>query len=167
MPSVIYLLFIAALQAATFWPISVLADELYSFSVMVMPPPVVVTEANAHAPYPICDGVDRWIDVQTGLTGAGVFPREPVIIVGTQLWSFFAHPRSYLMIGATPPNEDAITPYVFGTSTMPPVFFPAGHGFGFDPAKDHLHVHYYCPPGDRSPQFGFTLFYVHDKSLLR
>ena len=127
----IYLLFIAAFQAATFLPISALADELYSFSVMVMPPPVVVTEANAHVPYPICDGMDHWIDIQTGLTGAGVFPQQPAIIVGTQLWSFFAYPTSYLMIGATQPNGDAITPYVFGTSNMPPVFFPAGHGFRF------------------------------------
>jgi hypothetical protein len=64
------------------------------------------------------------------------------------------------MIGETPPNGDAITPYVFGTSALPPVFFPAGHGFAFDPGRDELHLHYACVPGDKAPQFGFTVFYV-------
>jgi hypothetical protein len=146
---------------AIFLPLPARTEELYSFSVMVMPR-VVVTPENANVPSPVCDGQDHWIDIKTGLTGAGVFPEEPVVIVGTQLWSFFSNPRSYVMIGQTPPNGDAITPYVFGTSTMPPVFFPSGHGFAFDPTRDELHLHYLCYsyPEDKLPQFGFTLFYV-------
>jgi len=127
--------------------------ELYSFSAMVIglsPPPALS---------PQCDGGDKWIDIKTELTGNGVFPKTPSIIVGTQLWAFFSNPRAYLMIGQTQPNGDAITPFVFGTSTPPPVFFPAGHGFAFDPDRDHLRLHYRCFPDDPLPQFGFTIFY--------
>jgi len=78
--------------------------ELYSFSAMVIglsPPPALS---------PQCDGGDKWIDIKTELTGNGVFPKTPSIIVGTQLWAFFSNPRAYLMIGQTQPNGDAITP---------------------------------------------------------
>jgi hypothetical protein len=132
-------------------------DELYSYSVMIMPPPVIAD--TIPIPHPKCTGREEWLNVKTDTTGAGVFPTAPVIIVGTQLWTFFAHPRAYLMIGQTQPNGDAITPYVFGMANPPPVFFPAGHGFAFDPEHDELHLHYLCYPNDHAPQFGFTLFY--------
>jgi hypothetical protein len=135
------------------------SDHFNGGGSMVMPR-VVVTPENAHVPSPVCDGQDHWIDIKTGLTGAGFFPERPVTIVGTQLWTFFVNPRSYLMIGKTGRTGDAITPYVFGTSAMPPVFFPAGHGFEFDPDREELHLHYLCYPGDPVPQFGFSLFYV-------
>src|SRR5262245_26570462 len=51
-------------------PLSAWPDELYSYSVMVMPR-VVVTPENAHVPSPVCDGQDHWVDIKTGLTGAG------------------------------------------------------------------------------------------------
>jgi len=147
------------------WWLPVQGDELYSFSAMVMPR-VVVTPENAHVPSPVCDGQDHWIDIKTGLTGAGFFPERPVTIVGTQLWTFFMNPRSYMMIGKIGRSGDAISPYVFGTSAMPPVFFPAGHGFEFDPDREELHLHYLCYsyPADPLPQFGFTLFYVNARA---
>ena len=148
---------IVVLLAALLLPTLARAAELYSYSVMVMPPPVVPD--TALVPRPKCNGQDQWLNIKTDTSGAGVFPKTPVIIVGTQLWTFFANPRAYLMIGQSPPNGDAITAYVFGTANPPPVFFPPGDGFAFDPERDHLHLHYMCFPDDRAPQFGFTIFY--------
>jgi hypothetical protein len=123
------------------------AENLYSFSAMLPPPPLK------------CDGTDQWFNLKTDISGAGIFPKSPVVIVGTQVWSFFAWPREYFMIGATQPNGDAISPYIFGTANPPPTFFPAGLGFAFDPDRDELHAHYSCLPADTQAAFGFTLFY--------
>jgi hypothetical protein len=138
-----------ALLAALFCT-PVAAENLYSFS--------------AALSYPLlrCDGADQWLNAKTEISGAGIFPKSPVVIVGTQVWSFFAYPREYFMIGATQPNGDAVSPYVFGTSNFPPTFFPAGLGFAFDPDRDELHIHYSCIPADKDAAFGFTLFYKND-----
>jgi hypothetical protein len=109
-----------ALLAALFCT-PVAAENLYSFSAALSYPSLR------------CDGSDQWLNIKTEISGAGIFPKSPVVIVGTQLWSFFAYPHEYLMIGATQPNGDAVSPYVFGTSNFPPTFFPAGLGFAFDP----------------------------------
>ena len=76
-----------ALLAALFCT-PVAAENLYSFS--------------AALSYPLlrCDGSDQWLNIKTEISG-GIFPKSPVVIVGTQVWSFFAYPREYFMIGAT------------------------------------------------------------------
>jgi hypothetical protein len=68
-----------ALLAALFCT-PVAAENLYSFS--------------AALSYPLlrCDGSDQWLNIKTEISG-GIFPKSPVVIVGTQVWSFFAYPR--------------------------------------------------------------------------
>ena len=110
-----------------------------------------------------CTGDDFYINPAHYPLGAGIFPTGPSVLVGYQIWSHFRDPTSYLMIGKTQPYGDAISPYIYGTSSSPMSFYQGETGFPFDPtqpATEQIHIHYLCSTTDTTAWFGVTIVYT-------